>query len=262
MTAAWAIQIPACDATATARVRHLPGIEVCALADVVWLRGDDVDDDIDDESRHDESRHDEQQRLLRTLPAAGTYAVLDDGQLLPRGARVPAGRLPQGPWEPLRDWLQVELAPAALPARVPQRVPLTLVRSSRDGDADLLRVDLALWRDYGGTAPQVRLNHWSFAVDAQQRVLVRGRPLPPLPGERFVSDAGVAVPAGWSWQPALDARAIREVLGLATDELALVRADGAWERLHETDFVQATRSAIRQTAASLTAPATGAAHDL
>jgi hypothetical protein len=61
----------------------------------------------------------------------------------------------------------------------------------------------------------------------------------------------VAVPAGWTWRPALDAAVLRQRLGVEQGELALLAPDGTCEKLSADAFVGATRSAVRLTAEAL-----------
>ena len=91
-----------------------------------------------------------------------------------------------------------------------------LVRTDREQDASLLLTQFDLWAAYSIEAPQVRLDRWRFAVAADGRVAVHVHPLPPLPGQRWVEQEGIAVPAGWTWAPAVEAELLRQVFGLAT----------------------------------------------
>jgi len=84
-------------------------------------------------------------------------------------------------------------------------------------------------------------------------VLVQGEPLPPLPGRRFVVQGNVAVPAGFSWQPAVSPAVLARLLGAREDELALLYEDGTYCRLLAEQFVAATRAAVRATMAEMEA---------
>jgi hypothetical protein len=77
---------------------------------------------------------------------------------------------------------------------------------------------------------------------------VRGQPLPPLSGERFVECEGVAIPAGWHWSPNVEAVVLRELLCLTAGDVALLHVSGDYELVAAANFVQATRSAVRHTA--------------
>ena len=78
-------------------------------------------------------------------------------------------------------------------------------------------------------------------------VIVRGTPLPPIPGTQWTLDDGIATPAGLTWSPPVDAATLQQVLGLAAGEIALLRPDGTFDRLAADHWVRASRSAIRGT---------------
>ena len=173
--------------------------------------------------------------------------MLPDGQLQPVASRLPNNRLPGGPWVSLPEWLALELPPAGLAGRSEQRTPMVLVRSSRPEKASVLLTSIDRWEAYAVQAPQVRLDRWQFAVAEDGRVLVRGGPLPPLPGGRWVDRKGIAVPAGWQWSPPVEASIVRTVFGLEPGDLALWQPDGTWQRIRAADFTPASRAAVRAT---------------
>lgn len=234
MTQRWAVCLPREVVAALGRLRRVLGLRVCDGGGAVWLQGDNLDETL--------------ALRLRALPGARRYAVLDTGQLIEAGTRVPCGRLPDGPWPTLPAWLEVHLDPAALAGGVSARLPVCLVRSAVVLGENVLLAALAEWTAYASSAPQLRLERWSFAVNNAGMVVVRGEPAPSIPGQRFVEREGVAVPAGWAWEPAVDAVVLRELLGLQTNDLALLHPDGAWEHVPADGFTRASRSAIRLSA--------------
>ena len=230
MREGWVVQLSMADRDVLARVRDRPGLEVCRQEDVIWLRGTTTDESLD--------------KLLRTLPGE-RFEVRSDRQLVPFGCRVPKGYLPEGPWEALSRVISVELEPPAFGALACGKVSLRLVRGGPVREANLLVTPLESWASYAGTAPQVRLDQLTFAASATQDALIRGTPLPPLEGERFVEEKGIATPAGWAWRPSIDPEVLREVFRLEAGDVALFHVDGAWDHVRADDFVRATRSAIR-----------------
>lgn len=233
MTTSWAAAIPLDQALGAAPLRKQSDVEVCVADDLLWLRGSSWTDTLD--------------RDLRKVLGAERFHCLENNQTARWGCTLASGLLPQGPWTPLIQWLQPIAPPTILPAKIAQRAPLRLVRSSAERAADLLVVDFPVWREYAVSAPQIRLNLLSFAVSGDFRALVRGIPLPPLPGARYAEMKGVAVPLGWSWSPAIDAEIVRQVLGLAEHDIALITLEGVCEIVSSDDFVRATRSAVRLT---------------
>ena len=106
-------------------------------------------------------------------------------------------RLSCAAWAP-SDWpvdqalelAECAAADGALPARLSDRIPMRLVADGSYREPNLLLTSLSLWTSYGVTAPQVRLDRWHFAVSAKEEVIVRGVPLPPLPGNPTRGGAG------------------------------------------------------------------------
>jgi len=231
VTGRWVVCLPRESVASLGRLRLVPRLSVCEQAEEIWLQGEGGDESLE--------------AALRGLPGGRRFSVLADRQLLADGARVPHGYLPEGPWHPLAEWLGVTLDPAGLAGKIAEGVPVHLVRSSSPRAANVLLLALETWQEYGASAPQVRLERWSFAVSDDKAVIVRGLPLPPLPGQAFVEREGVAVPAGWDWSPPVEPAVLRDVLGLTAGDLALLHTDGAWERIPADAFVRAVRSAIR-----------------
>jgi len=226
----WAVCLPRESIAGLGRLRLLPRLSVWEHGEEVWLQGEGADESLE--------------AALRGLPGARRFSVFPDRQLLAAGSRVPPGYLPEGAWQPLKEWLHVTLEAAGLAGRVGERVSVCLVRSSTPREANVLLTTLDAWKTYGSSAPQVRLERWSFAV-SDEEVIVQGLPLPPIPGQVFVDRDGVTVPAGWDWDPPIDAGVLRDVLGLTAGDLALLRPDGRWDRVPADAFVRAGRSAIR-----------------
>jgi len=208
---------------------------VCEREERVWLRGRVAGDGIDETT----------DLALRTLPGVRRYDVLPDGQLLPLGKTVPKGYLPKGTWVNLRKWMTIRLPTAGFSGAVSERVGLKLVRCHVPAEANVLLTTSTAWEEYASSAPQVRLDRLAFAVADDSRVVVRGTPLPPIRGIRFVQRNALAVPAGWTWTPAVDADVVSELLELERDDLALMHADGSWDCIRGDEFVRASRSAVR-----------------
>jgi hypothetical protein len=130
-------------------------------------------------------------------------------------------------------------------------VPLAVVPSGEVRELELLETTLEQLAGYARTAPQWRLDRWSFAATSSGRLLVRGLPLPPLPGVRLGEWDGVCLPAGCAWSPAVEPLVVRQLLRLLPGEMAILRTDGSWDRVSADDWVRASRSAIASTRESL-----------
>lgn len=209
----------------------------------LWLRGDALTDAIDLE--------------LRKLPGAQRYRIdtfESDDVLLPLGKLLPDRFLPEDGWTPIEAFFQPVAGRAALPGVLVDRLPLTLVRSVRPAEANILLTTVSAWTGWAIEAPQVRLRRLSFAASSDGDVVVRGSPLPPIPGQWFVEDQGIAVPAGLAIRPAVDAATLRTLWSSTPADLILARDDRPWTRIAAEHFVAASRSAARATAAAWEQP--------
>lgn len=239
MNSAWAIRLSRHDAAALAGLRLRPALEVLESGDDVWLRSKSSDDEL--------------KAKLSALPALARCEWLPDDRLRPLGKLIPTGILPSSPWQPLKSWLQVAFPPAASLALEPARVALELVRSASEHESALLLTGLKEWSQYAATAAKVRLEPLRFAVDHSGRVLVQGNPLPPIPGKRFVIYGRIAVPAGFTWVPALSPAVLLRVFGGAESSLVLWEEQGTITRLSAEQFIPATRAAVKATQSAFAA---------
>lgn len=230
----WALRLDAARAASAAALRLKPGIEACESGGDVWLRGPDGGEELALE--------------LRRIPGADRYEVSPGGVIRAPGKRVPAGKLPEGPWVAASAWAQAAPQPASLPAELTQRVKPRLERAGEERPANLLRLPLAAFAAWAESAPAVRLRPLAFAASGAE-ALVRGLPLPPVAGTPYAEEGGIAVPCGWTLLPAAGAAAWRERLALAEGDLALFHADGSFDRVPAAAFVRASRSAARATVA-------------
>ena len=229
----WAICLERKDAAALGSFRLQAGIEVAEAENRVWLRG---------KRGNEELAH-----KLSTLCALARYEWLAADWLRKQENRIPTMRLPSLGWQPLDAWLQIEFPPAAMPATEPKKTSLQLVRSGEERDANLLLTNLKEWAGFVRQAARIRLDFLRFAVDNQGRVLIRGTPLPPLPGQRFVVQGNIAVPAGHDWQPAVSPEVLLRLLGGSNESLVLWEEDGLITRLVAEQFIPASRRAVQAT---------------
>jgi hypothetical protein len=237
MSHAWAICIGVQDASALAPLRLVSGVEIAVAGAEIWLRGRALEDAI--------------AARLSALPARGRYEWIGSDQLRRLDHRIPSERLPTASWRPLSEWLRVELPVAALPGFLPATISFRLVRSADEREPDLLLTTLEEFNRFVLEAASVRLERLRFAASDDGRVLVHGTPLPPLPGKRFVLHQSIAVPAGFTWQPAISADVAARRLGVSGGALVLWSEDDHITRLHAEQLIPVTRSGVAATVEAL-----------
>jgi hypothetical protein len=240
----WVLCLAPADAVSLAPLRLTRGLEVAEKTPFIWLRGNANDEHIEP--------------LLRALPAVVRYELFPNNRLRRLEHRIPSDTLPAFPWQPLNAWLRVQMPfSSGLPERVdapPQGIALRLIRCAEERTPELLVTSLSEWQVFAQSAPEIRLRHLRFAADAAANIVVRGRPLPPLPGSQFVLDGNIAIKSGFTWEPTVGAEVLSRRLGLSPEALALLHEDGTFTRIEGEQFVSASRSAVRETTAELLAP--------
>jgi hypothetical protein len=234
----WAVRLPLASSSAAAALRLRAGITAAEHEEWLWLRGDDLDEELDLE--------------LRKLPGAIRYVTGPADTVTELGRRLPGGELPADVrWSPLSAWAEVKPQPAALGGEPPRRASLRLERVDTEQPANILVTTVEAFADYATAAPLVRLRPLRVAASSDGRAILRGDPLPPLPGRRYAERDGLAAPCGFGFSPALESAVLRRLLDLTPDDLALFHEDGSYERIDASSFARASRGTARATLAAL-----------
>lgn len=231
--------------TALSPLRLSSDVEALAFGDDVFVRGVCESETIPP--------------VVRTLPGT-LYIALPDDQLIEYQCQTPTARIPIGHWVPLQQWLDVELPVAALEANPPAPISLDMRRSTQFcGESNLLLAHADVWLQYAELAPDTRLRQLRFTCKLPpqpqdsvvteplrpQQVLIHGAPLPPIVGERWVEQHGVAAPSGWTWTPAIDSDVLQNAFRLEPGDVLLLFPDGSSQRINRDQWSPAHRSAVR-----------------
>jgi len=232
----WTARLPCAAAAALAPLRLQPSIEVRQEDAWLWLRGATLDEPL--------------LSALRTVPGLELFFVVAGYSVRRADEHVPSAHFPDGDWTPLHHWLDPSIPAPAFGGKHPHPVALRLVASNGPVvPATVLEADLWAWHAYATGAPQARLEPLHFAASTVGRVVVHGRPLPPIRGRRFAELGGIAVPLGTAWSPPVDVEVMVALLGLEQGDLALLRADGTADHIRADHWMAATRAAVRATVA-------------
>ncbi len=225
----WAVQFEPNDTASAATLRGVPDVRACVDDGCVWVRvpaGEQSDS------------------IVVTLRGR-RFRVLEDGQLVAAHERVPGAWLPNGPWQPVDEFINVEVPVARFAVPPATRVSLSLTRSTSETMANAMLTDIRSWHAFIDMAPQVRIDCLRFAISSDERVFVLGEPLPSLPGTRLSVTSGIAVPCGLTWSPTVDAETVRRVFNVDHDAMVLWTATDEWEVISSDSIVRASRSAVR-----------------
>jgi len=185
--------------------------------------------------------------VMKKLPVSKTFLADDQGNLFVPGCKVPERKLPELTWQPLNEFIAVDMPVAAYPGTMPEPAGLQLVKTDREHTAAALHTTLDVWKQYAETAPAVRLRPLRFAVSGEKQVLILGYPLPSLPGKTFWIENDVLIPSGYVPEIKLATAFLRQHFNSNGDALVVLNEENGLEKIDKYFFIPATRSAVRLT---------------
>jgi hypothetical protein len=238
----WAICVAHTDARNLIQLKQLSELYLAEQADLVWVKGYV-------EAGDSQSQLESQ---LKSISGCRRFRVIDRMQLLADGKRVPDGYLPDADWIPLKDWIEIRFPSTSLVGHSTTSVPLQLVReisrhASGNQQPTMLLCQQTAWTTWAASASKLRLQKLSFACNASDQALIRGNPLPPIPGKQLIEYGRVAIPTGWSWRPDVSVETLNQILNVRRDTIVVMSEDSRWQVLKLSQFVAASRSGARLT---------------
>ncbi len=247
----WAFQIKTSSLPRLLPLRLEPDLEIAELQDgLFWVRGTGVST--------------ERYQILAAVSDSPIFLLDEQQRLTPSTGTVPTGRLPSLSWSSLSEFVS---ASPPKPRRIRDsqlRIEVRLCRSGQIQDAAAIITSWENFLEWGLATSELRLKSLRFAV-AGQKVLVIGRPIPPLPGRRFWEAGRLYVPLGYSWQPAIDETSLNQSLSLLfaqshpenqhakAENVVFIWNEGSEqiEPVQLDDLRPVSRSTLRQTAIGL-----------
>ncbi|NML20090.1 hypothetical protein HHL16_04350 [Pseudoflavitalea sp. G-6-1-2] len=225
------LQIAGKDKTVLALVRCIDKLMAAEDDHSIWIRG------ITDS--------DYQDTALQQLPVLHSFYADAQGYLFRKGQITPIGKVPELNWIRLNKFLAVELPVSLLPGTLDTVTTIKLIPSPRIRESVALLTSLEVWKQYGETASQIRLNNLVFAVSDQQQVLIMGSPLPSLPGKEFWAIDSLLIPNGYEPEIMMAVGFLTAMHNSSNNSYLLADENQRWQSISKSSFVPARRSAIR-----------------
>ncbi len=221
---------PADELAALAEVRCVPGVRVALAGERAWLCWQAGDERI----------------LRRALPIHGIELYFPrDGRWYRLGHHLPVFAFPADlNYRPLYEVLTpAPVQPIPVPCWDGAPFSLGLAADDRPCPTTSLACDHTTLANWADSVPAVRLRKL-HVVHRDGRILLLGDRLPLLPSSERFWGQRVLVPLGFRLDPALPETFVVQALGLADDELLLMRAEKG-EVLSRSLFEPLTRAGLR-----------------
>lgn len=184
--------------------------------------------------------------LLQQLPVQKTFFIDGYNRLFIPNTLTPVAMLEISEWVSIKAFVALEIPIAIMPVRLQSTINVNIVSSMNERNADALLTSLDVWKAYAMQAPLIRLQQLMFAVSENADVFIIGSPLPPIPGKAYWIKNKVALPCGFDLEWTFLADAIEKKFTTG-GELILFAENGEWQKIPDSYFVKATRSAVRLT---------------
>jgi len=221
------------DKDALGAVRCHPNARAATDGDFIWVRGFPVSENAD--------------LKFKQLPSLHTYLLGEDDNLFPPNAITPVQKLKKLPWISLQAFVTIEVPVAAYPGRLQTKHTIRLIPSENSHEGSALLTNLSEWKKYAETAPLSRLKRLKFAVSNENKVVILGTPIAPIPGKELWMRDGILLPCGFDFEIPLISTFVSKKLNPDKDAVLVFEQENNWEKIPLSYFIEGKRSAVRMT---------------
>ena len=225
-------------------VRAISGLKAARKDSNIWLTGIPMPEKCSAE--------------INALPAVKRYFLDNESRLFPLGSKIPNAYLPKLEFEPISQFVALELPASAFAGQTKDTAEIRLQVSSEAEEADLMLCKLDDLKTWVESAPQIRIESLKFAValggnpdsfrdDAPSLVFIQGFPLPSIPGDTFWKTGPVYLPSGKSLMHPFLNTFLKEQCDPENTGTVIMTSDTNFELVKHSEFMEATRSGIRKT---------------
>jgi hypothetical protein len=216
-----------------ARIRHWSNLKIGYDEGSVWLK------DLDYAQINSVE--------IKSLPSKTLYYE-KDGRLFLLHSLLPDRIAPSLLWTPIDRGLQV-----TLPSfnhnyfGLHEHIDIRFVSQDQEADAVALIVDMKILKSYMETAPGVRLEKIRWVILNDEKALLLGKPLLPLPGVTFWQRKDMLIPTGLDFELFILADTIQKSVNPGRDNWILWNTDASYFNIRKEDLQPLSRSSFRQT---------------
>jgi hypothetical protein len=171
-----------------------------------------------------------------------------NGKLCLLNSLLPDRKIPSLLWTPIERAL-----PVKLPSfnhnyfGITEKVPLSLVPSETEQQAEVMVLNVSKLKAYMETAPALRFKQLSWALLNNDLAFIAGTPLLPIDGEVYWRKDHFIIPAGYEFDHELLCRAMNEILNPDNDSWILWNSDNSYSLIAKEDVQPLSLGAFRTT---------------
>lgn len=184
--------------------------------------------------------------IFQSLPAVKSYYLDDENRLFPIGKKTPIGKLEKKEWQPILDYLKIELPTSLLPGETNEKYEIKFISTEEIKESTALLTSFSIWKRYAEITSNIRLNRLKYAVSEKDEVIIMGNPLPAIPGKEFWLNYHILLPNGQDFEYPLIAPLLYQKMRREKGDIILYHNDN-FVKISSADFQLATRSSIRKT---------------
>lgn len=212
-------------------LRHWGNLKMAIDKEFIWLK------DFTEEQIHSIA--------VKQLPFKELFYVKEQ-KLFPLGNQLPIGKAPSFLWTPIEKALKVEL-PLPNPNffGLEENIEIQIIPSSKERKGIALLISLEDLKNYIETAPSIRLKNLSWIIIEEDKALVIGTPLLPLPGQVFWKDNKFLIPLGFHFDLPILSQFINKKINPEYSNWVLWNKDGSYSLLAQDLFVPLSLSSVR-----------------
>lgn len=225
----WAACIDRSQAGALARIRNWPGLMFCHIDNLLWVKGQINQNQIE---------------VWQSIPFSKRYTV--DETLLynwPNGKLI-THVLPNTEWLSLREHWSLCIIKMSSSIPNSSSIQIQLIQNPKLTHANAWLGSVFMLEQWIDSAPEVRMKNLKFAIQDNE-ALIFGEQLPSFPGQFFSHQENVLLPLGHQLLPQCSMKTLRKIANIDEQSLLLIRNEKQWESIPFMSIVPLSRSSWR-----------------
>lgn len=170
------------------------------------------------------------------------------GKLFLINSLLPHRNVPSLLWTPLNRVLPVIIPPFNHNYfGIHEKLEMQLIASENEAEAEGMIVDADVLENYLVTAPRIRLQKLHWTILNNNKILLVGKPLLPIPADVYWTRNHILIPAGYDFALYSLADALNTILNPGNDHLIIWDLQNTYALVSKNDLQPLSLSSFRKT---------------